>query len=287
MIFPSMHDGRRRLRLISKDQVQSVSTILFQTEQLRVQCSVSLFDREANELTYFSVFQGNMGRYVSINPKTSLRIRYAPKIGSVEYVVNHSNSSSGYSRQSQVYVTPNYLYGLNRAIKEFWKRFNRDDLYVYNEEGYPVAMNANPDDIVTLDMGYGQALRLSPSIYYPPDRKMGEVQESYPGVAINVNLESQEANLNLEQFTNFMEVLERFDFNQMGMQLLQNYLLLKNEPQLTMANYTKDGQRIQKPIAREVTSNALMQFRSSKNEDGEYVSQNPIVQTPTTLDELN
>ena len=73
----------------------------------------------------------------------------------------------------------------------------------------------------------------------------------------------------------------------MGMQLLQNYLLLKNEPQLTMANYTKDGQRIQKPIAREVTSNALMQFRSSKNEDGEYVSQNPIVQTPTTLDELN
>ena len=272
MIFPSMHDRRRRLRLISKDQVQSVSTILFQTEQLRVQCSVSLFDREANELTYFSVFQGNTGRYVSINPKTSLRIRYAPKIGSVEYVVNHSNSSSGYSRQSQVYVTPNYLYGLNRAIKEFWKRFNR---------------NANSDDIVTLDMGYGQALRLSPSIYYPPDRKMGEVQESYPGVAINVNLESQEANLNLEQFTNFMEVLERFDFNQMGMQLLQNYLLLKNEPQLTMANYTKDGQRIQKPIAREVTSNALMQFRSSENENEERVSQNPIVQTPTTLDELN
>mgnify|MGYP005753018473 FL=1 len=273
--------------MISKDQVQSVSTILFQTEQLRVQCSVSLFDREANELTYFSVFQGNTGRYVSINPKTSLRIRYAPKIGSVEYVVNHSNSSSGYSRQSQVYVMPNYLYGLNRAIGEFWNRFNRDDLYVYNEEGYPIAMNAHSDDIITLDMGYGQALRLSPSIYYPPDRKMGEVQESYPGVAINVNLESQEANLNLEQFTNFMEVLRRFDFNQMGMQLLQNYLLLKNEPQLAMANYTKDGERIRKPIAREVISNALAQFQTPSPEEEERVSQNPFMNPPTSLEELN
>ena len=88
-------------------------------------------------------------------------------------------------------------------------------------------MDAKPSDIVTLDLGYGQVLRLSPSIYYPPERRPGESQESYPGVAININLESQEVNLNLEQFTNFMETLAKFDFNQMGLLLLQNYLLLR------------------------------------------------------------
>ena len=108
---------------MARDQVQSVSMVLFQTEQLRVQCSVSLFDRETNQLNYFSVYQGSTGKYVTINPKASLRIRYYPQIGSVEYVVNHKEG--GFNRQSQIYVAPNYLYGLNRAIKIFWERFNR------------------------------------------------------------------------------------------------------------------------------------------------------------------
>lgn len=267
---------------MARDQVQSVSMVLFQTEQLRVQCSVSLFDRETNQLNYFSVYQGSTGKYVTINPKASLRIRYYPQIGSVEYVVNHKEG--GFNRQSQIYVAPNYLYGLNRAIKVFWERFNREGLYLYNEEGYPISMDAKPSDIVTLDLGYGQVLRLSPSIYYPPERRPGESQESYPGVAININLESQEVNLNLEQFTNFMETLAKFDFNQMGLLLLQNYLLLKDEPQLQTANYTADGQRIRKPVAREVSNHALQQF--AQPEQVEYVDRKPFINPPLTLDDL-
>lgn len=266
-----------------RDQILSVSTTLFQTEQLRVQCSVSLFDNEEKTLKYFHVFSTEKGKYVSVEPKASLKIKYSPKIGSVEYMVNMQGN---YDRQSQIYVSPMYLYGLKKAMEFFWERFNREGMYEYNEYGYPVSFNAVKEDIVLVPLGYGQVFRMAPSIYYPPERKPGEAQESYPGIAVNINREAYEVNLTVEEFAYLMEVLQKFDYVTMGHQLLQEYLLLKDDPQLQGANFSPDGQRYSKPVAKEVSQRALDQFRREEMTQSESVSEKPLMRNPTSLDDL-
>lgn len=258
----------------SRDQIQSVSTTLFQTEQLRLQCSVTLYDNDAHTLKYINAFGTDRGKYVSINPNASLKLRYVNKVG-----VNPLNYKTEYDRQSQIYISPKNIYGIRLLCRRFWESFQRDDMYIYDEFGYVQKLNSRPTDISVLGLDYGQVIRIQPAIYYPPEKVPGEVQKAFPGIGINVNLESQFTIITIDEYTWFMDVINEFNYSMMGQLLLQNYLLSQNTiPQIKKLAVDSTN------VMREVNKKALSIFQQP--EEKESVSSAPILKQPTTLDEM-
>ena len=258
----------------SRDQIQSVSTTLFQTEQLRLQCSVNLYDNDTHTLKYISSFGTDRGKYVTINPNASLKLKYVNKVG-----VNPLNYKTEYDRQSQIYISPKNIYGIRLLCRRFWESFQRDDMYTYDEFGYVKELNSRPTDISVLGLDYGQVIRIQPTIYYLPEKATGEVQKAFPGIGVNVNLESQFTIITIDEYTWFMDVMNEFNYSMMGQLLLQNYLLSQNTiPQIK--NLAVDSTNIMK----EVSKNALSVFQQP--EERESVSSAPVLRQPTTLDDI-
>ena len=261
-----------------ENQIQSVSSYLFRSEQLQVQCSLLLFDKHDETTIPVNLYTINKKQYLSIEPKCVLRFKYAPKIGSTEYIINNNSADYKYNPSFTAAIGPKEICGLQIMMENFWEAFNRDDLYVYNDDGYPVDMRATNDNIVVIQTMYKGVIQISPGIIYPPIDADG-TQTSYPGVVISINKKSQSATITVDEFLYIKRIVEHFDFIRMGHQLLSEYLLLKKE---TVVERIGEGRKI---TSKEVANHALSAFMPQQKE---MVSQKPFLQQTSkpTLDNL-
>lgn len=264
------------------NQVQSISSYLFRSEQLQVQCSLQLFDKYDETAMPVNVYNINKKRYIGIEPKVILRFKYTPKVGSTEYIVNNDSADQKYNPSFTAVIGPKEICGLQIMMERFWDAFNRDDLYIYNDDGYPEDMVVKKDNIVLASTMYHGAIQISPGIIYPPVNADG-TQTSYPGILIAINKKSQVATITVDEYLYLMRIIDRFDFVQMGHRLLIEYLLLKRQS-------IDDTGKPQSSGVKEVNSRGLAMFapQQQSQQQKETVSQKPFLNSTSnlTLDDL-
>lgn len=205
-------------------KVRSISTILVRTEQLQLQCSVQLFNRD-DELAPINFFKKNTSSiYMTSNPSVSLKLK-------------HVDKNREYDKSSIITITEQSIFGIRTLLQAFHERFQREDLFGYDEHGRAVELNLQEGDILTYSVDERQTLRISPIIYQVPTKVLNEFMETRPGIGININFEQNLAILTIDEFEVLKSVLDQFDFLHYGHMLLLEYLMFAKN--VTEAPVTK------------------------------------------------
>lgn len=247
---------------------RSISTILVRTEQLQLQCSVQLFNRE-DELASIGVYgKSPTSSYLTVNPSVCLRLK-------------HIDKSREYDRSSILTITEQTLNGLCVVLDAFYERFQRENLYGYDEQGRATELHLQEGDIITFSLDEQQTLRIRPIIYQVPTKVLNEFVETRPGIGVYINFEQNLSILTMEEFVWLKTTLERFDFATYGHMLLLEYLLLAKNP--TEATLRSESPPVSQGVRLFVPPNP-----PSEEEKREEPSQAPFTRSNRnpTLDEL-
>lgn len=198
-------------------KMRSISTILVRTEQLQLQCSVPLFNRE-DELSPIGLYQNSTtNQYMTVNPQASLKLK-------------HIDKNKEYDRSAILTITEQTIGGLRVVLDAFYTRFQREDLFGYDEQGRAVEIHPMEGDILTFSLDDKQTLRLKPIIYQVPTKVLNEFVETRPGIGVYINFEQNLSILTMEEFEWLKTTLDRFDFATYGHMLLLEYLILAKNP---------------------------------------------------------
>lgn len=244
--------------------MRSISTILVRTEQLQLQCSVQLFNRE-DELTPINIFKKNASDlYMTSNPSVTLKLKYV-------------NKDREFDKSTILTITERSIYGLRAVFQTFFCRFQREELFGYDNQGMAVELNLQEGDAITYAIDERQTIRLKPIIYQVPTKVLNEFPETRPGIGININFDQNLSILTVDEFECLKSAIDRFDFIQYGHTLLLEYLLFAKNP------VNAPPKQDPPPM-----SQGLKLFGSAKSESIEKTSQNPFIKSNRnpTLHEL-
>lgn len=242
-----------------------------------MQCSVPLFVKQnpgvqLKELSYCNIFRSQTGIYVGINPTMTLKMRY---------IRSYSERYTQYEKTDLVYINQRTVNYLIVAMDQFWNRFQREDLFHYDERGIVDEVCSTEDDIAFIPMEYSQLIKIQPCMYIPNTGRV-QAQNPVPGIAIIVNLDSHVATLSPEEFKELQEVIRKVDFNLYPQVMIQNYLSMK------LLGMIPEYRGPAEPVAKETQSKGLQAFgaRVNNSDSGEMVSKEPIIKEPVTLEDL-
>lgn len=250
---------------MTQPKIRTVSTILVKTEQLQLQCSVPLFDMTTDELSPINIFkQSAKNMYMTSNPQTVLRLRYIA-----------SGPKKVYDKSAICNITPKNIHGLRIVLKTFYERYERDDMYSYDEHGQPVSINAIKGDVINYPMDDTHVIQLQPIMYHAPTKELNEAPVTIPGIGLIINFKQNLAILSVEEFLWLQSVIDRFDFAQYGHMLLMEYLMFAKQ----IPTQIKSSSAI-----NDQDDAWMRSFKQPSSSD--TVSQKPIINRNPTLENL-
>ena len=209
----------------------------------------------------FSKFSNERGDFFNIDPKAHITIRYTPK--NVPWEQHH-----------QVVITQRNIFQLRLGLKKFYKAFQRDDLYDYDDRGRIKTVVVDDNDTVIVPLGMGQLLRFKPTIVSHRRNVL------YPGVSITINREENQVDLSIDEFEGIYDLFEHINIYHSGITLLQSYIgMRKNSVEQTM----DDINRSRPPKTTAVNRTGRSLFDQSQKE---FVKTPPKWDNPTSLDDL-
>lgn len=173
---------------------------------MRLQLSVGIVDR-FGKTKLCDIYQSQNGDYMGINPSINLVLRYR-------------STDEQWNRTQQVYINQKNRYQLIMGMKEFYRKFQRESLYRYNEKGEVTDVFPEEEDVIIVNMGMGQFIVLEPAIIYDKE------ENPLPGVVMRINVKSHIVDMSIDEFEGFMDTIENTNIHYEGMLLLHNYLLL-------------------------------------------------------------
>ena len=242
---------------------QLYGPIPYRDPLLSVLLTVTVVDSNGNYA--FSKYSNERGDFYRINPDSHVVIRYTPK-------------DKPWERNHQVIITQKNIYQLRLGFKKFYRIFQRDDLYRYDNQGKITEVVTDERDVVIINLGMGQLLRFIPTI--TTDRH----NISYPGVNVTINREENTVDLSIDEFEGMMDLFEHIDIYQLGLSIMQCYIGMKK---VSVEDTIKEIEK-QKPP----TNNTTNKFGFGRSLFGnalekEYVkAPPPEVKKPETLDDL-
>lgn len=203
--------------------VQTISSPLcepmpFKNPVLKVTLNVTI-SKDGNYA--FSKYSNESGDYVTVNPSSRIVMRYITK-------------DVPWEPSQQVVVNQRNIYQLRLGFKKFYRIFQREDLFIYDDFGKIKELITDSADKVFIPLNNGQIIRLEPCIIY------GERNEHYPGVTMVMNKEYNKVGLTIDEFECLFEILSTINIYQSGLTLLQTYIgMQKISVETTMNEYDK------------------------------------------------
>lgn len=200
--------------------VQTISSQLYDPVPsddplLKIQLTVTI---SSNDNYAFGRYSNEKGDFFSVNPKSHVTIRYLPK-------------DKPWDKHQQITINQKNIYQLRLGLRKFYTKFQRENLYTYDETGRIESLIPYEDDVVRIPLGMMQILRLSPTIIR--DRK----NVLYAGVTLTVNREENQVDLTVDEFEGIYDLFANINIYQSGLTLLQTYIgMRKNSVEDTMDN---------------------------------------------------
>jgi len=231
---------------------------------LLVLLSITIVDANGNYA--FSKFSNERGDFYRINPKSHIVIRYTPK-------------ETPWEKHHQVVITQQNIYQLRIGLRSFYKNFQRDDLYRYDERGKIVEVVYDSRDEVLISLGMSQFIRFTPST------TMDRHNVVYPSVIITINREENQSNLSVEEFEGFYDLFEHIDIYQSGVTLLQTFIGLSKA---SVDNKIAEEERKKAPTTtNKIYGRSIFGDAEEKDIDKNEFVKAPLPQkTIDTLDDL-
>lgn len=245
--------------------VRGVSTTLFQVQKMKVTASISMLDSKGLEPTWYSMFRGTGGSYLSFTSNASLKIKYVK-----DKLVEGYGNNDDWSRQEQLYITHRNIGGFKMDLQLFYKRFQRPNLFQYDDKDIPVSINTGNRDIVISKFDSGQICSFEPAIIVTQEGTI------YPGVIMRINMRSQEVRMTVSEFESFYDLIVNLRLHDIGINLLQTYLIM-------LRGIPKQEPEKSKP------SPAYILFEQKSQEDSaeeQATTSTPMIKSPTSLDDL-
>lgn len=240
--------------------IRSIKTILFTTPKMRMFATVSLLDMKNQEASWYSIYRGNYGSFLTFTPTASLTLKYMKE--------RLPGDTDDWSRQEQIYLTHRNIGGFKMDIKQFYRRYQRPDMFQYDDNNIPISVNVGNRDIVVCSFESGQVCTFEPAIVTDFNKKF------VPGVILRINVKAYEVPMTIGEFESFYDILEHIQLHEIGMHMIQIYLSMN-----------KGG--FEQPTPRVNTSSAYILFEQAEEEQEENVtSTNPVIKSPSTLEEL-
>lgn len=195
--------------------VRGLTATLFQLNKLKVTASVTLTDYTKNSENWYYRTHTSRGDYISWYPSASLKLKYV-KDKETEYYTDE------YSRTDQLYLTNKNIGSFKMDLKDFYSKFQRSDLYEYDETGAPKSLNKKKTDsvIIILDET-GYVCALEPIVMPSPNGKY------VPGVGMKINIKAQEVQFTVSEFESFYDLIQNINLYELGLNMLQTYLLMR------------------------------------------------------------
>lgn len=244
------------------DMIQSISSLLCDPmpsiePQLKILLSVTI---SKDGKFAFSKLPTERGTYFTVNPKTHITIRYTPK-------------DTPWDKHHQIIVNQRNIFQLRSGLRSFYRNFQRDGLYRYDDKGMVSELLTEDEDIVIIPMTMGQLLRLSPSVV--TDRK-GTV---YPGVQLTINREENQVDLSIDEFEGFYDLFLTINMYQSGLTLLQTYIGMRK---ISIEDTIDSLEKQKQPKTNPYTGSGSIFGKKQE----EYVKAPPTRTQPKTLDDL-
>lgn len=238
---------------------QLYGPIPYRDPLLSVLLTVTIVDSNGNYA--FSKFSNERGDFFKVNPHAHVVIRYTPK-------------DAPWDKHNQVIITQKNIYQLRLGFRKFYRIFQREDLYRYDNQGKIQEIVTDNRDIVVISLGMGQLLRFRPTI--TTDRH----NISYPGVNVTIHREENQVDLSIDEFEGMMDLFEHIDIFQLGLSVVQCYIGMKKIP---VEETIKDFERQKPPETKFGNGRSLF----GNAEEREYVkTPPPETKKPETLDDL-
>lgn len=205
----------------------------------------------------FSRYSNEHGDYIGVNPNPRILIQYAGK-------------DIAWDKHHQIVVTQRNIFQLRMGLRKFYRNFQREDLYEY-KDGLVDTIHLERSDVVIIDFGYTQLLRIMPDIV--TDR----TNIKYPGVRLTINREENQVPLSIEEFECLYDVLTTINIQQLGLTVLQTYAIMKKVPV---------EQTINEMAAKATKPTTATGSIYEKKRGTESCTGPPKISRPKTLDDL-
>lgn len=207
----------------------------------------------------FSRYSKATGDFLTINANPRVLIQYQEK-------------DRAWDKHNQIVITQKNIFQVRVGFKRFYKAFQREDLYTYDESGCIDTIHCVRENLVVIRLDFGQLIRLLPDII------VDRTNIRYPGVQITLNHEENKVLLSIEEFECLLDIFHHINIFEAGLTLLQTYAIMQKHPVMEVVNQ-KEAER-SKPI---VTGNGSI---FEKKHGAEQCNGPPLVNKPKTLDDL-
>lgn len=213
----------------------------------------------------FSKFSNEKGDFITVNANPRLVFRYTSK-------------DTPWDKHCQIVITQRNIFPLRLGFKKFYHKFQREDLYRYDEYGLVKEVLADRDDILVIPLTMGQIMRLEPSVV------PGTNNTLLPGVLIVLNKEENRVTVTVDEFESLYELVSSINIYQSGMTLLQTYIGMKKYS----VESTMDSLKEREVPKTNKTTSRLAFDKTSNDEPHEEGSVSGVIlsKKPTSLDDL-
>ena len=236
---------------------KGILTNIFQVPKMSVQATLHIADSRTNENSWYSVYNKNGKEYITLYPNANLKIKY---------LKNKSyDGISDWSQQDQIYLTNRTIGGFKLDLRSFYEKFQRPDLFLYNEDNVPISINKGERNIVLLCIGRGQMCRLEPAIITEPNSK------PVPGVIMRINVKAHEVAMTISEFESFYDIMQNIQLHELGFQMIQLYLLMRN-PAMEQSTPKRTSQ--------------IQLFEIDDDPEKDMTTDTPVIKNSKTLDDL-
>ena len=248
---------------------KSVSLVLLRTESLLVKLSVSLLDGKNSNAVY-SIYETDPYDYITVNLAAYVSIQYKPRF----------ENGAVWDNSRVVKVNEMSMFTLLRGLKDFYNRYQREDLFTYYKSGM-IECNGTDDDRVTIALINQQFIDLEPDVITDPVTNM-----ILPGVIMKLNNTDNKIALSSDEFEAFMYKMTQLNIQSTALNLVTLTMLMdKDGKPVTNSNISRDEQVSSKKPERP-TQNIFQRREEAAKQD--FVVDKRIQQnTPSSLNDLD
>lgn len=246
---------------------KSISLVLMRTESLVVKLSVTLLDSK-NSNTVYSIYETNIYDYITVNLVAYITIQYKP---------NLVDGSQQWDPSRTIRVNEMSMFTLLRGLKEFYSKYQREDLFTYYKSGM-IECNATPEDKVTITLINNQFIELIPDVLVDNNNLV------LPGVIMNLNNTDNKVKLSSDEYEAFMYKMNQTNIQAEALNLVTMSMIMEKDGKPVNPTISTTNQPQQKETVYRGVN--IFQKKEEAMKVDSVQDKRIQVETPSSLDDL-
>lgn len=243
---------------------KSVSIVIMRTESLVVKLSVTLLDGKDSNAVY-SIYETDMYDYITVNLAAYVVMQYKPKLDSgIPWDASHS-----------IRVNEMSMFTLLRGLKDFYGKYQREDLFIYYKSGM-IECNPDPDDRIVISLVNNQFIELEPDVIIDPITNM-----ILPGVVMKLNNTDNKIQLSSDEYEALLYKLDRLNIQSTALNLVTLSMLADKDDKPVF-----NGDIEPKPTKKQKPQLNIFQRKEKAMSVDSVIDRRVKDQTPSSLDDL-